>query len=108
MGRTRASNVTSTVSNDSVEVTKNENEVVNTTTTPTDSADTNAADNKTDKKVKEIKDDDEVEVICKELAGKSVVGLDATNPIKFDEKGKAKTSGKEAKRLITIPGYSLA
>jgi len=103
MGRTKANNVTSTVDK-AVEVAKNENEEIVDTTI----SEAEEKTDKADKKAKAIKDDDEVEIICKELAGKSVVGLDCKNPIKFDEKGKAKTSGLEAKRLITIPGYSLA
>lgn len=59
---------------------------------------------------KEIKfgDDSDVEIICKELAGKSVVTTDPKNPIYFDESGKATVKGAIAKKLLTIPGYSLA
>lgn len=63
---------------------------------------------KTSKKSKEINDDDVVKILNPICAGRKVFTVDNKNPIIFDDKGIAEVNGKEAKRLLTIPGYSLA
>lgn len=58
-------------------------------------------------KVKTFADNEEVTICCDSLVGKTCV-ISETTTIKFDETGKAKVKGFEAKRLLTIPGYRLA
>lgn len=53
---------------------------------------------------KTISDTEMVKI--KYIANKTIITL--TGKITFDEKGIAEVSGKEAKRLLTIPGYALA
>lgn len=76
----------------------------NDTTIPVDET----AEDEKSKKVKTFKDDDKVKIKAQNCAGKTVIGLDAANPIQFDEKGFAETTGKEANRLLKIPGFQLA
>lgn len=63
---------------------------------------------KKDRKTKTFKDDDIVELVCENLVGRTVTGIDPTKPYTFDESGKCKVSGKDANRFLTIPGYELA
>ncbi len=63
---------------------------------------------KTSKKSKEINDDDVVKILNLICAGRKVFTVDNKNPVIFDDKGIAEVNGKEAKRLLNIPGYSLA
>lgn len=93
----RKPNNTSTVVDQTVEVNEENQEVV---------TEKNQETTKAEKKPKEIKDDDDVIIVCAALAGKSVIGTNP-EPIKFDEEGKATVKGIDAKRFLTIPGYSL-
>ena len=51
-------------------------------------------------------DTDNVTIVSATRAGKTIIALEAT-PIVFDGEGKATVTVKEAKYLLTIPGYSL-
>ena len=51
-------------------------------------------------------DTDNVTIVSATRAGKTVIALEKT-PIVFDNEGKATVTVKEAKYLLTIPGYSL-
>lgn len=114
MARTKANSATSTEKITKVEAadTTENNDVV-TDTPVTDTNDsvvdtTENKDKKTDKKAKTFKEDEMVKIKAIHRAGKSVIGLDINNPIKFDENGVAETTGKEANRLLTIPGFEIA
>lgn len=100
----RKPNNTSTVNN-TVEVKEKNQDIVDGST---EVVTEKKAEETKEKKAKPIKDDDDVVIICKSLAGKSVVTNDAAKPILFDEEGKATVKGIDAKYLLTIPCYSLA
>ena len=51
-------------------------------------------------------DSDNVTIVSAIRAGKTIIALEK-NPIVFDNEGKATVTVKEAKYLLTIPGYSL-
>lgn len=61
---------------------------------------------KTSKKQNPIGDEDDIKIFCPSLAGKKAIGK--ASEIIFDEKGFATVKGFEAKRLVTIPGFSIA
>lgn len=73
-------------------------EVEETTTKPVEDT--------TTKKQKTFGDEEKVKIKCLTLAGKKVMGK--LSIIEFDDKGIATVKGIEAKRFLTIPGYSLA
>ena len=114
MARTKANSATSTEKITKVEVadtTENNDVVTDTPVTDTNDSVVDTTENndkKTDKKAKVYKDDEKVKIKAVHRAGKSVIGLDINNPIKFDEDGVAETTGKEANRLLTIPGFEIA
>ena len=51
-------------------------------------------------------DTDNVTIVSATRAGKTIIALEKT-PIVFDNEGKATVTVKEAKYLLTIPGYSI-
>lgn len=51
-------------------------------------------------------DTDKVTVASERRAGKTIIGVENT-PIVFDSDGKAEVTVKEAKYLLTIPGFEL-
>lgn len=51
-------------------------------------------------------DTDKVTVVSERRAGKTIIGVE-NSPIVFDAEGKAEVTVKEAKYLLTIPGFEL-
>lgn len=112
MARTKSNPATSTEKITTVEVANTtETKEVKTedvVTSESEKSDVETTETKEVKKAKKFKDDEKVKIKALHRAGKSVIGLDVANPITFDEKGIAETTGKEANRLLTVPGFTLA
>lgn len=113
MARTKTNLATSTEKNTKVEAaetTETKEEVIVETPIETEESTETKEEvvETTETKAKKYKDDAKVKIKALHRAGKSVIGLDINNPIFFDVNGIAETTGKEANRLLTIPGFELA